>query len=291
MAGKRTQKGPKFIRFMGPVIEALQDLGGSGRPAEVVDWITTKLDVSEEEQNALIASGQSRFANEIGWARFYLAKTGYIDSSERGVWSLTTKGLNASLTHQDALSILREVQAASKVERVKKVSEGGDQEGEEPPAPERMDYRTELMEVLQDLPPEGFERLCQRLLRESGFQQVNVTGRTGDGGIDGNGLLQINPFVSFQVLFQCKRHTGSVGAAQIRDFRGAMMGRAEKGIFMTTGTFTKDAKKEANRDGVPSIELVNGEDLLDMFEQLEIGLKPVTVYEVDLGFFEEFRSK
>ena len=291
MAGKRTQKGPKFIRFMGPVIEALQDLGGSGRPSEVVDWIATKQNIPEEEQNELIASGQSRFANEIGWARFYLVKTGYVDSSKRGVWSLTTKGLNASLTHQDALSILREVQATSKVERVKKVSEDGDQESEEPPAPERMDYRTQLLEVLQDLPPEGFERLCQRLLRESGFQQVNVTGRTGDGGIDGNGLLQINPFVSFQVLFQSKRYTGSVGAAQIRDFRGAMMGRAEKGIFMTTGTFTKDAKKEANRDGVPSIELVNGEKLLDMFEQLEIGLKPVTVYEVDLGFFEEFRSK
>jgi len=291
MAGKRSQKGSQFIRFMGPVIEALQDLGGSGRPAEVVNWIATKLDVPEEEQNELIASGQSRFANQIGWARFYLMKTGYVDSSKRGVWRLTTKGLNASLTHQDALSILQEVLATLKVERVKRVSEDGDQESEEPLAPERMDYRTQLLKVLQDLPPEGFERLCQRLLRESGFQQVNVTGRTGDGGIDGNGLLQINPFVSFQVLFQCKRYTGSVGAAQIRDFRGAMMGRAEKGIFMTTGTFTKDAKKEANRDGVPSIELVNGEKLLDMFEQLEMGLKPITAYEVDPGFFEEFRSK
>jgi len=291
MAGKRTQKGSQFIRFMGPVIEALQDLGGSGRPSEVVDWIAAKQNISEEEQNALIASGQSRFANQIGWARFYLVKTGYIDSSKRGVWSLTTKGLNASLTRQDALSILREVLATLKVERVKKVSEEGDQENEEPLVLERMDYRTHLLKVLQDLPPEGFERLCQRLLRESGFQQVNVTGRTGDGGIDGNGLLQINPFVSFQVLFQCKRYTGSVGASQVRDFRGAMMGRAEKGIMMTTGTFTKDAKREATRDGVPLIELVNGEKLLDMFEQLEIGLKPVTIYEVDLVFFEEFRSK
>jgi len=276
---------------MGSVIEALQDLGGSGRPAEVVDWIATKLDVSEEEQNALLASGQSRFANEIHWARFYLAKTGYIDSSKRGVWSLTTRGLNASLTRQNALSIFREVQAVAKEERAKKVSEDSDQETEEPPTLEQIDYRTQLMEVLQALPPEGFERLCQRLLRESGFQQVNVTGKTGDGGIDGNGLLQINPFVSFQVLFQCKRYAGSVTASQVRDFRGAMMGRADKGIIMTTGTFTKDAKREAIRDGVPPIELVNGEKLLDMFKQLELGLKPVTTYEVDSGFFEEFRNK
>ncbi len=291
MARKRTQEGPRFIRFMGPVIEALQDLGGSGRPAEVVDWIAAKLDVSEEEQNALLASGQSRFANEIHWARFYLAQTGYIDSSKRGVWSLTAKGLDASLTRQDALSIFREVQAAAKEEQAKKVNQDNDQENEEPHTPEQMDYRAQLMRVLQDLPSEGFERLCQRLLRESGFQQVNVTGKTGDGGIDGNGLLQINPFVSFQVLFQCKRYAGSVTASQVRDFRGAMMGRADKGIIMTTGAFTKDAKQEAIRDGVPPIELVNGEKLLDMFEQLELGLNPVTTYEVDSDFFEEFRNK
>ena len=146
------------------------------------------------------------------------------------------------------------------------------------------------MEVLLNIPPDGFERLCQRLLRESGFQQVKVTGRSGDGGIDGNGILQVNPFVSFQILFQCKRYSGSVAVSQVRDFRGAMMGRADKGIILTTGTFTKDAKSEAVRDGVPPIELVNGEKLIDMFEQLELGLKPVTVYEVDDEFFEEFRA-
>jgi restriction system protein len=115
---------------------------------------------------------------------------------------------------------------------------------------------------MQSLPPDGFERLCQRILRESGFQQVVVTGRSGDGGIDGVGVLQMNPFVSFNVLFQCKRYQGAVSPSQIRDFRGAMVGRADKGIIMTTGTFTLDAKKEARRDGVPPIELVDGEALL-----------------------------
>lgn len=285
----KRQKGPRFIRFINPVIEALTDLGGSGRPAEVVDWIATKLDISEEEQNALLASGQSRFANEVHWARFYLAQTGYIDSSKRGVWSLTTKGLSASLTRQDAMSIFREVQAAAR-----KKSDDVDttsRQDEESSSLEQMDYRSQLMEILRELPADGFERLCQRLLRESGFQQVNVTGKSGDGGIDGNGLLQINPFVSFQVLFQCKRYSGSVSVSQVRDFRGAMMGRADKGIIMTTGTFTQDAKREAVRDGVPPIELVNGEKLLDMFEQLELGLQPVTTYEVDDEFFEEFKNE
>ena len=192
---------------------------------------------------------------------------------------------------QEVLTAYREREAAKSEEQDRDDTDKDEAVSEELPTPEPIDYRSRLMEILRSLPSEGFERLSQRLLRESGFQQVNVTGRTGDGGIDGNGLLQINPFVSFQVLFQCKRYTGSVTVSQVRDFRGAMMGRADKGIIITTGTFTKDAKQEAIRDGVPPIELVNGENLLDMLEQLELGLKPITTYEVDEEFFDEFRGK
>ena len=128
-------------------------------------------------------------------------------------------------------------------------------------------------------------------MRESGFEQVTVTGKSGDGGIDGIGLLQVNPFVSFKVLFQCKRYQGSVGSGVVRDFRGAMMGRADKGIIMTTGNFTKDAKREARREGVPPIELVDGEKLVDIFEEKKLGLKPVKAFEVDYQFFEKYEYK
>jgi restriction system protein len=291
MARKNKQSGPQFLRFFNPVLEALQGLGGSGRPSEVVDWIASNLNVPEEEQSEQLASGQSRFANEIHWARFYLAKTGYIDSSKRGVWSLTEKGLSVNkLSQQDIRSIFQEVQNDSKKGEENNPVIDDKEAPKDLPVEKQTDYRSELMSTLQSLPPDGFERLCQRLLRESGFQQVNVTGRTGDGGIDGNGLLEVNPFVSFRVLFQCKRYTGSVTVSQVRDFRGAMMGRADKGIILTTGTFTSDAKQEAVRDGVPPIELVNGEKLLDLLQQLELGLKPVTSYEVDNDFFDEFRK-
>ena len=156
-------------------------------------------------------------------------------------------------------------------------------------AAETVDHRGRLLEILRDLPPHGFERVCQRLLRESGFEQVTVTGRSGDGGIDGVGILEVNPFVSFKVLFQCKRYVGSVSSPQIRDFRGAMMGRADKGLIITTGVFTLDAKKEARRDGVPPIELVDGDKLLTMFERHKLGLSPRTAYDVDEAFFEEYR--
>jgi restriction system protein len=152
-----------------------------------------------------------------------------------------------------------------------------------------IDYRVLLMKKLMELPPNGFERLCQRLLRESGFESVTVTGRSGDGGLDGIGVLEVNPFVSFKVLFQCKRYTGSIAPSQVRDFRGAMMGRADKGIILTTGTFTSDAKKESIRDGVPPIELVDGEKLIDLFESLELGLKHKKAFDVDEKFFDDFR--
>ena len=143
------------------------------------------------------------------------------------------------------------------------------------------------------LPPAGFERLAQRILREAGFVDVVVTGRSGDGGIDGHGTLQINPLVpldSEKVLFQCKRYKGAVSASDVRNFRGAMTGRTHKGIIITTGIFTKDAQQEASRDGVPPIELINGEKLVTMLERLELGLKPVKTFEVDVNFFEQFKA-
>jgi restriction system protein len=291
-------KGPQFVRFFGPIIDALKELGGSGRPSEVCDLIANRLRISEQERAALNKGGQSKFENRVHWARFYLAKGGYVDSSTRGVWSLTEKGQTIpNMPLEEALILFKTLH--SQFDSGKTSAPDGpavvtiDDETVAPsPTLSSGDhsYRTQLLGMLQSLPPSGFERLCQRLLRESGFEQVVVTGRSGDGGIDGQGLLQLNPFVSFKVLFQCKRYTGVVGASQVRDFRGAMMGRADKGIIMTTGTFSGDAQKEALRDGVPPIELVNGEKLLDMFESLELGLKPRKTFDIDEQFFEPFQT-
>jgi restriction system protein len=151
-------------------------------------------------------------------------------------------------------------------------------------------HKEKLLAVLLALPTEGFERLSQRILREAGFTQVSVTGRSGDGGIDGHGTLQINPLVSLKVLFQCKRYAGSVSPSHVRDFRGAMAGRADKGIILTTGSFTAEARREATRDGVPPIEVIDGERLISMLENLQLGVRPIRAFEVDQEFFEEFRK-
>lgn len=268
----------------------------NGLPDEVRSIIAQRLKLSEEEQSEQLPSkAQPRFDNQEHWARFYLSKAGFIDSSKRGVWALTEKGRGAiPLSTSDARSVFREIQSTFAKSKSRKPEQAQVEPIEElsiPPtdgASIEQNYRDEVAQKLQALSPAGFERFCQRLLRESGFQEVSVTGRSGDGGIDGSGILQVNALVSFKVLFQCKRYVGTVAVAQVRDFRGAMMGRADKGIILTTGSFTSEARKEAVRDGVPPIELVDGEKLISMLEQLELGLKPRTTYEVDTTFFDGF---
>jgi len=284
-------KGPQFLRFFIPVLDVLKELGGSGTANEVTDLVIEKLNIPEEEQQKTLKNGSSWIRNQIAWARLYLVKADLLDSSRRGIWSLNEKGLKANLTQQDVLHYFKEIQSRLiQQSKQKKKKEQISITGQDEEQVEDDDYKIELLGILKSLPPEGFERICQRLLRESGFEQVVVTGKSSDGGIDGNGILQINPFVSFKVLFQSKRYQGSVSSSQIRDFRGALIGRADKGIIITTGSFTAEAKKEARRDGVPPIELVDGEKLVEMFELLELGLRPKKTYEIDEHFFEDFQK-
>ncbi|MDR4497845.1 MAG: restriction endonuclease [Candidatus Scalindua sp.] len=280
----KQSKGPQFIRFFIPIIEVLKELRGSGRPAEVTDLVIEKLNISEKEQEETIKSGSYRVRNQVAWARLYLVKSGLMDSSQRGVWSLTEQGLEATITKKDVLNYYKDIQSQLKIreEGSQEISNRNEEE-----TIEFVDFKTELLNILKSLPPYGFERICQRLLRESGFLQV--TGKSGDGGIDGHGILQVNPFVSFKVMFQCKRYQGAVTPSHVRDFRGAMEGRADKGIILTTGSFTTEAKKEARRDVATPIEIVDGEKLIEMFETLQLGLKPKTNYDVNYGFFSEYQ--
>ncbi len=284
--------GPQFTRYMIPLLQVLREMGGASSSYEATDLVIEKEKIPESELAQTLKNGQSRIRNQIAWARMYLVHSGHIDSSARGVWRLTEKGMQDDLSAVDSVTLFKSVQGTLKSEKSTEApSKNGDElaaqvEAEE----ERLEAEeTALLPLLKTLSPEGFERLCERLLREHNFQNVKVTGRSGDGGIDGEGILEINPLMSFKVIFQCKRYQGSVGAPQIRDFRGAMMGRADKGIFLTTGIFTMEAKKEAVRDGAPPIELVDGEKLVKMFEKRELGVKPKVTYEVDAEFFKEFK--
>ncbi len=290
MSKMKKEEGAQFVRYFGPLLDALRGLGGSAKADEAVDRVALDLNIADEVLDETLPSGGSRFRNQVAWARFYLVREGLIDSSKHGVWSLTEKGSKTSLAPEQSREMfLKWVRIFQEQRKQKEKTEPMAEQVAEGTGSISKDYREDVLNTLLALPPAGFERLSQRLLREAGFTQVVVTGQSGDGGIDGYGLLQVNPLVSFKVLFQCKRCAKSVSPSQVRDFRGAMSGRADKGIVITTGTFTAEAKREATRDGAPPIELIDGEKLIDMLEQLRLGLKPVMTFEVEHAFFNEFR--
>jgi restriction system protein len=203
-----------------------------------------------------------------------LKKVGALENSERGVWRLTPVG--AAMTESEIREVPKLV-AKLKKQKPKPVEKNDHEEEIE----EELAWKDRLLDVLKGMKADAFERLSQRVLRESGFTKVEVTGRSGDGGIDGAGVLRVN-LLSFHVRFQCKRYETTVGPSVVRDFRGAMVGRADKGLIITTGTFTAEARREATRDGAPAIDLVDGETLCELLKQLKIGVDVRLVEEVKI---------
>ena len=255
------KKQVEFVKWFGPLLDALRDLGDSGKPKEVSNRIATNLNLSDEILDETVKSGVNKFHNQVAWARQYLVWEGLLDSSKYGTWKLTEKGKNTTLNEAESRSIfLKWVAIHQKARKDKNETNLIKEQEEKAPEEFEKEKSFNLLEVLKSLSPSGFERVSRELLREHGFENVVVTGRSHDGGIDGYGNLEINPFVSFKVLFQCKKYKGkgTVSRAQVGDFRNAMIGRAEKGIIITTGTFTNEAIKEASREGAPQIELVDG---------------------------------
>jgi restriction system protein len=274
---------PTFDSMLLPTIQALQILGGSGTTEEIYDKVVQLLNMPDKILEVLHGStSQTEVEYRLAWSRTYLKKYGLLQNSARGVWSLVSTSINVD--DLDAKEIVKAVRDADKNKATQSESPDETVESE---TLEELTWHQQLHKVLLSLDPAAFERLAQRLLRESGFIQVQVIGKSGDGGIDGVGIARINGFLSFHVLFQCKRYQGSVTAGQIRDFRGAMQGRTDKGLFITTGTFTRDAIKEATRDGAPPIDLIDGEQLVQRLKELGLGVKITMIesVEVDTNWF------
>jgi restriction system protein len=289
-SSKSQKKGPEFVRFFGPVIMVLKELGDSGRPKEVSERVAQRLRVCENDLNRTNKNGQSRFENQVAWARFYLAKAGYIETSQRGVWALTDVGRRSTLDDRQAFEIFKTVQETFK-NNISDTAPSPVEDESSPPDIRHLrdnEFRVKMAEMLRALSAEGFEKLCQKLLREVGFEEVIVTGRTGDGGIDGYGTLKINRLVSDRVIFQCKKHAKQISPAYIREFRGSMVARADRGIFLATSTFSVEAKREAAREGAAPIEMVDLDALISLLIELGLGVMEKTIYEVDEGFFRDY---
>lgn len=280
---------PKYHELMFPTLRAIATLGGSASIDEIQDRLIADLSFTDDQLSVTYPkSGAVVLPDRMSWARSFLRVAGFLENPSKGVWVLTEKGREAGDSSAENVSkrvkeAYRAYLKAKKAEgaNVEPLAEPGDSEDGE-------QWSDQLLSVLKAMEPDAFERLCQRILRESGFIRVEVTGRSGDGGIDGTGVLRVK-LISFHVLFQCKRYAGSVGAGAVRDFRGAMQGRADKGLIITTGIFTGEARREATRDGAPAIDLIDGEALCLLLKDLQLGVrvteKIVEEVAVDATFF------
>ena len=273
---------PTYKDLLWPTLEVLQKTGGSASIAELSAQVPHHMGLADEVAEVLHGDGpQTEVEYRLAWARTDLKRVGAVHNTARGVWTITSTGREIA-TEEALLSVVRE---RDKRRRGKK--KRADSTRADPPndteAPPEDDWQEDLLAILRKISPDAFERLCQRILRESGFTTVEVTGRSGDGGIDGAGVLRVN-LISFHVRFQCKRYAATVPvrAGDIRDFRGAMVGRADKGLFMTTGRFTKDAAREAVRDGAPAIDLIDGLALCEHLKELELGVSTQMVESVSI---------
>lgn len=266
---------PSFPDLLNPALRALHKLGGSASNQELEDEIVAALGLSEEVAELPHGrGGMTEVGYRAAWARNYLKNAGLVENSDRGVWSLTAAG--ADVDHVDPRKLVRDVQRQQRELRQSEEATESEDEVEE------TTWQEILLETLRSMDPIAFERLCQRLLRESGFIEVEVTKRSGDGGIDGYGTMRLGGLISFNVLFQSKRYQGNIGPDTVRDFRGAMVGRADKGVIITTGGFTREARREATRDGAPPIDLIDGELLVEKLKELGLGVKVKTVEVVEI---------
>ena len=277
---KRENVVPQFDELMSPTVQALKRLGGSASIDELVPEIVRLMGLPQEVADTPHGTtGRTELEYRSAWARTYLRKVGLIENSERGIWALTPTGAQADKI--DGRKIAREVgkqfqsDRASAGESTAETDTGSDETA--------ITWQDKLLTVLQKMDPIAFERLCQRLLRESGFIEVEVTKRSGDGGIDGYGTIRLGGLISFNVLFQSKRYKSNIGPDTVRDFRGAMVGRADKGLIISTGGFTLEARREATRDGAPPIDLIDGRLLAEKLKEPKLGVRTILVEHVEVN--------
>lgn len=306
LTGKSLERsGPDFVRFFDPVLQALKANDASARPQEVYEWIIENLNVSDQELQKTNKNGRSNFENKVAFARFYLVKAGYLDGSTRGVWALTESGRETSLDRQAALEVFDYVQknfgAQTDNHRTTNDAEAAPDDdspisGDADSVDEYLnlqEVQTELVALLRGMSDKGFEEFCARILRSIGFENVKTLGGSGDGGIDGIGELLVNRFLRTRVAFQCKRY--GEGAAitpdKVRDFRGAIAGRVERGIFITTSRFTKASVAEAQRDNVTPVELIDLSALIDILVGEKIGVDERKALRINRNLFSQYSDR
>ena len=279
---------PGYAALIDATFRALKELGGSGKNNEINEKASELMGLSEDVLGKphLNSSSLSEVNYRLAWARTLLKNCGAIENSTRGVWAITPGYSDKKEVDGDYIEKNFRTCAPKSSEKAEINEEQMEDAGVEVPE-EVKPWRRKLYDVLIRMEPFSFERLAQRFLRECGFDDVRVTKKSGDGGIDGIGKLKVNGVFSINIAFQCKRYQGPVGAPDIRDFRGSLTTNIEKGVVITTSTFSKQAIEEASNPGKQHIDLIDGEEFITMLAELGIGVREVKDYEIDEDYFSK----
>ena len=281
---EKKKRVPTYAELIEATFAALRELGGSGKNSEINAKAVDLIKIPDEILAIphLNSTSMSEVDYRLAWARTLLKNHGAIENSARSVWSITAAFSQVEKVDGDFIE--KNCRKKASPTPVSTPEQEMEEAGVEVPE-EARPWRKKLHNVLLNMNPYSFEKLTQRLLRECGFEDVHVTKKSGDGGIDGTGKLKINGIFSFNIAFQCKRYQGSVGAAEIRDFRGSLTTDIEKGVFITTGTFSKPAIAEASMPGKHQIDLMDGEEFISKLAEYGIGVREIKDYEVDEEYF------
>ena len=258
---------PDYKDMMNPALQALRELGGSAAIDEIFNKVVEIMGLDDDQLSIFHnpdKSSRSEVEYRLAWTRTYLKKFGLIENSTRGVWALTKQGMQTELVDPNVVvNYCREQVDQERAVQIP-VEEESDAE---------MSWRADVLTSIDEMDAPAYERLYQRVLRESGFVHVEITGSSEDGGIDGKGVMRLGGLLIYRVFFQCKRYQGSVNASIVRDFRDAMLDRTKKGYLITSSSFTRGAIKEAARYGALSLDLIDGDQLINIMKDLELGIK------------------
>ncbi len=279
--------------YLPKIVVTLRELGGVAKTSMVRSAIVDQMIANGETiDETEISNGEPKYQTDMRFARMHLVNAGKLEPTEisgRGIWQLTRAGWDMPLDSATAAALCGKTPANA-------FTQAQLQEPIQDELPGVGLGDLEIRNLLLDLSDSGFERLCAAIMTANNAEAITVTGKAGDGGIDGTATFSVDSLalISFRVAWQCKKYApdNKVSPHEIREFRGALDHGFQHGVFFTTSSFTLKAEEEARRAGQVPIKLIGLTGLIKMLQAKELGLtkQPDGSYQVQYPYFEKFKS-
>lgn len=278
------------------IIKALQDFGGPTKSSLVKEKASEYSFFTDSDRERKSPNGKSQLDFRLQWAMSNLKKAGLLHSPKRGIWDLTQLGKEVNLNNFDvwddvyaiSTTLWEEARSQKLAQKEQNQTSLTTQSVDEDTITDSDDaelWREQLLTKLQEMNPYKFEELIVNLMRKIGIR-METTSKSNDSGIDGIGYLRTPELMTYKIVLQTKRFsTGQVTGPDISNFAGTISGHnADRGIFVTTSSYTKDAISRS-RQGANLITLVDGDELVDLLLEYEMGVSEKTIVVINDKMF------